>query len=196
MKTKHRHALCVVALLAVTLAAAVAFPANAAVVSGQVNGSGSRGPVAGARVEIAELHLTATTGRDGSFRFADVPDGHYTLRIAIPGSERVVARHLDVAGQDVAVGATLGEAVATQSGANGNADEPVIVVTGRRMERPQQVAHELELQAPNLIGVLTAAEIRQLPDISAAEAVRRLPGVSAENDTAEARIHQHPRPRC
>ena len=185
MKTIRRRALCVTAVTA--LAAALAIPANAAVVSGQVNGGGSRGPVAGARVEIAELHLTATTGRDGSFRFADVPDGHYTLHIAIPGTDRVVARHLDVAGQDVAVGANVGEAMATQAGAGENADE-LVIVTGRRIERPQQLAHELEIEAPNLIGVLTAAEIRQLPDISAAEAIRRLPGVSAENDTGEARF--------
>ncbi|MQR02640.1 TonB-dependent receptor [Glaciimonas soli] len=43
-------------------------------------------------------------------------------------------------------------------------------------------------KAPNIINMLTADEIRKLPDVNVAEAVARLPGISLETDTGEGRF--------
>ncbi len=155
--------------------------ANAAVVSGHVEG-GAEQPVAGARIEIEELHRSVTAGAGGEFQFSGVPDGHYTLRIVAPGSNaRPVEKRLDVAGEEVKIADVVLEAAAP-----GGAGALTIVVTAKRAL--DEAAREVEFQAPNIISVVTAEEIRKLPDVSAAEAVRRLPGVSAENDTGEARF--------
>ncbi|HVI05496.1 MAG TPA: TonB-dependent receptor plug domain-containing protein, partial [Sphingomicrobium sp.] len=60
-----------------------------------------------------------------------------------------------------------------------------LVVTGQRA--PQAVARAVQQEAPNLVVVQSYAEIKKLPDISAAEAVRRLPGMSLETDEGEGR---------
>jgi outer membrane receptor protein involved in Fe transport len=70
-------------LLAYALAAAAALSpsellAVSAPVSGRVVDNGGHA-VAGALVSLVELHRAATTDRDGSFRFGDVPSGRYTI---------------------------------------------------------------------------------------------------------------------
>ncbi len=49
------------------------------------------------------------------------------------------------------------------------------------------VARDAQRQAPNLVNLTTAVEMRKLPDVNTAEAVRRVPGVSLETDTGEGR---------
>src|SRR5215472_2380291 len=78
--------------------------AEAAVITGDVRTPEDQAPVAGARIEISELHLSATTGQDGTFRFSGVPSGHYTLRVTVPGSTTApVERPVEVAGDAVIV---------------------------------------------------------------------------------------------
>jgi TonB-dependent receptor len=60
-----------------------------------------------------------------------------------------------------------------------------ITVQGQRTT--QQLAREAQLQAPNLIYVITADEMQKLPDVNTGEAVRRVPGISLETDTGEGR---------
>jgi TonB-dependent receptor len=167
-------------LLAVVLASTTV---RAAVITGDVRAPEDQAPVAGAHIEIAELHLSAITGQDGTFRFSAVPSGHYTLRVSMPGSTaRPVERPVEVAGDAIIVAHVTLES----TGKTGEAQAPVVIVTAMRIS--DAAAREREWAAPNIIAVVTAEEIRQLPDISAAEAIRRLPGVSAENDTGEARF--------
>jgi TonB-dependent receptor len=161
----------------------VSAAADAAVITGDVRAPEDQAPVAGARIEISELHLSAVTGQDGTFRFSGVPPGRYTLRVTVPGSTTApVERPVEVAGDAIIVAH-----VTLESGAKaGQAQAPVVVVTAMRIS--DATAREQEWAAPNIISVVTADQIRQLPDVSAAEAIRRLPGVSAENDTGEARF--------
>ena len=65
------------------------------------------------------------------------------------------------------------------------ADTQTIVIDAKRIVG--SVSKQTQEDAPNLVNVITAEEIRQLPDINAGEAVRRLPGVSLEGDTGEGR---------
>ena len=50
------------------------------------------------------------------------------------------------------------------------------------------LAETIKKEAPNVMDVQSAPEIRSLPDISAAEALERLPGVSMESDSGEGRF--------
>jgi TonB-dependent receptor len=174
---------CRIAPLLIAICCAFAtFDAAAAVVSGHVQASGDQVPIAGARIEIAELHRLMTTGADGKFEFTGVPSGHYTLRIIPPGRAATpVEKRLEVADEAVTIADVALEVAATPGGSGAI----TVVVTAHRL---QETSREAELQAPNIVSVVTAEEIRKLPDVSAAEAVRRLPGISAENDTGEARF--------
>lgn len=82
------------AAAAVTEAAAavtadVAAPAAPVVnLSGEVVERGTRRPLADAQVIVADLGLTAFTGKDGRFEFEDVPAGVYTIIVPIVGYEK------------------------------------------------------------------------------------------------------------
>jgi len=131
-------------------------------------------PLAGARVEIVELRRGATSSIDGEVHLRDLPPGAYTLRVTAGTPPRSAEQRVQV-----------GEAAPLQVvvALEGVQAQPVITVMGHR-----EVARSAEREAPNIISVITAEEIRSLPEVSAAEAVRRVPGISAENDTGEARF--------
>ncbi|MBV8783009.1 MAG: TonB-dependent receptor [Gammaproteobacteria bacterium] len=131
-------------------------------------------PLAGARVEIVELRRAGTSSVDGEIQFHDLPAGSYTLRVSAGSPARSAERRVQVSEAE-----PLQVAVALESVQG----QPVITVMGHR-----EAARTAEREAPNIISVITADEIRSLPEVSAAEAVRRVPGISAENDTGEARF--------
>src|SRR5689334_3873987 len=83
---------CAGLLAALAAAPAGAFAAGAPVAGRVVNNAGQ--PVAGALVDLVELHRATTTDRDGGFRFGDVPAGRYTLTARhigfIPGAKGIV----------------------------------------------------------------------------------------------------------
>jgi TonB-dependent receptor len=79
--------------------------------------------------------------------------------------------------------ADAGEAGAPRKQGMGALEE--ITVLGQRTT--QEIARAAQLQAPNLIYVTTADEMRKLPDVNTGEAVRRVPGISLETDTGEGR---------
>jgi len=64
---------------------AAVYAAHAGEVKGRVVNVRGGEALRQVQVEIAELHLTKITLDDGSFRFADVPAGQYTLRISAVG---------------------------------------------------------------------------------------------------------------
>ncbi len=146
--------------------------------------SDSHGPVRHARIEILELHRSVLTGNNGSYNFADLSEGHYTLRISIAGeTTKTVDKTIAIEeGRDVGADITL--TAGSEAASGGSLD--AILVTAARL--PLNFARTTEYEAPNIVSVIIAEEIRELPDVSAAEALRRLPGVSAENDTGEARF--------
>lgn len=63
--------------------------------------------------------------------------------------------------------------------------QTIVVDAQRASNSSARLAQE---QAPNLINLMTASEMRKLPDVNIAEAVRRIPGISLETDTGEGRF--------
>ncbi len=61
-----------------------------------------------------------------------------------------------------------------------------VVVVDSRLEQIGAIASEQV--APNIISVVTDADIERLPDVNAAEALRRVPGISLWTDTGEGRF--------
>src|SRR5215510_182729 len=96
-------------LTAVFALAPVTLHAAGAPVSGRIVTTAGQ-PVAGALVDLVELHRATTTDRDGGFRFGDVPPGRYTVAARhiglIPGAKAIV-----VGSSPLTVSLTLDERV-------------------------------------------------------------------------------------
>src|SRR3546814_1685015 len=90
---RHAH----IAFLYSSAAIALALPTAAIagdLVGSIVDASGTRA-LQGAEVEIVELGRVDHAGTDGSFRFADLPAGPYTVRARYAGPEPVSATATD-----------------------------------------------------------------------------------------------------
>lgn len=161
---------------AIALAAAVG--AQAAEIQGRVTEGSSTIGLEGAIVRILETGQSATTGRDGSYRFANLSSGDYTLEVSYLGAD-VVSRTVVLSSADVAARANFALGADLQITDN-------VLVIGQR----GQLTRALNRQraADNLITVLSADAIGSIPDENVAEAARRAAGVNVINDQGEGRF--------
>ncbi|WP_232492296.1 TonB-dependent receptor [Novosphingobium kaempferiae] len=149
--------------------------ALAGTVSGTVSDDTGTRALQSAQVRIVELDRSVQAERDGSFRFADVAPGTYTLEARYVGAE--------VTTQSVTVPAT-GTVTSDFSLAGiGGAD---ILVVGQIAS--QSSALSRQRAADGVESVLTRDAIGQFPDQNVAESLRRLPGVNILNDQGEGRF--------
>ncbi len=149
--------------------------AMAAVVQGQVTAGGA--PIEGAIVSIEETGVSASTGRDGSYRFANVPEGEFTLSVSYVGAEPQVGTVTAVDGTPTSYNFALDEATRVLDS---------VIVSGQRGSLLNSINQQRA--ADNLVSVLAADALGQLPDQNVAESVRRVPGLSVANDQGEGRF--------
>lgn len=145
-------------------------------IAGRVTVDGGARALAGAEVEIVELGRKAATQADGSFRFADVAAGTYTLRTSYSAGQEQR--------QPVTV-ATTGTVAADVLYGTGDQMAEVVVV-GQRANMASAISRQRS--ADGIQGVVTRDSAGQFPDQNAAEAVRRLSGVNVLNDQGEGRF--------
>jgi TonB-dependent receptor len=131
----------------------------------------------GAQLHIKELGVSAVSRRDGSFRFANVPAGTYTLVVQYLGVDSIELPIIISAGQ------TLEKTVVL---AANQADLDNIVIFGQRAG--QAAALNQQRAADSIKSIVAAEAIGQFPDQNAAEALQRLPGLSIERDQGEGRF--------
>ncbi|MDZ3832403.1 MAG: TonB-dependent receptor [Sphingopyxis sp.] len=156
-----------------SLAAAMPTTAFAADIVGTIADVSDTRALQGTEVRIVELGRIAESGRDGSFRFADVPAGTYTLEARYVGAEPVT-RKVDVTdGGRVVVDFTLGT-------------DGAILVIGQAANLSSSLSRQRA--ADGVESVLTRDAIGQFPDQNVAESLRRLPGVNILNDQGEGRF--------
>ena len=165
------------ATLAAAFAAWMLFPVavHAGEITGSVtDGTGTR-PLQSAQLHLLELNRTAEAERDGSFRFADVPAGSYTIE----------ARYIGAASEKISV--TVSEqGLTTAKIALGSTDDNSILVVGQIANQASALSRQRA--ADGVESVLTRDAIGQFPDQNVAESLRRLPGVNILNDQGEGRF--------
>ena len=163
------------AIAAALIASTVAVPAMAGEIRGTVSDASRTRALQAAQVELVELGRTAVAGRDGSFRFSDVPAGTYTLRTRYIGAENKVDR-LTVAETGTArIEVLLGGVAANE-----------VLVIGQTASQASALSRKRA--ADGVEDVLTRDAIGQFPDQNVAESLRRLPGVNVLNDQGEGRF--------
>jgi TonB-dependent receptor len=162
--------------IAIALAsAAMTGNAFAGTVTGTVTDLDETAALQSAELRIIELDRTATTSRDGSFRFADVPAGSYTLEARYIGAPNTTVRI------DVTEDGTI--SVPIRMGVVG---EGQILVIGQAANQASALSRQRA--ADGVSSVLTRDAVGQFPDQNIAESLRRLPGINVLNDQGEGRF--------
>ncbi len=167
----RRHALA----MSLLLTAALPAQAWAQAIGGTVTDSTDTRALEAVEIELVELQRTEVTGRDGGFRFPDVPAGTYTL-VARYTAAPVVTQTVTVPAQ--------GEARADFR--LGRPDEGAILVIGQRANLASSLSRQRAGEGVST--VLTRDAIGQFPDQNVAEALRRAPGINVLNDQGEGRF--------
>ncbi len=156
--------------------ALLAANSQAARLEGRVTDQGEEAFFGSAMVTLKELNLQARTSEDGRYVFADVPPGTYTLVVNYLGADKVESR-VTVGEQGIAVhNVQIGEDVPGMEN---------LIVHGQR----GSIARALNQQraANNIVDVISADTVGNLPDSNIAEALQRAPGVFIERDQGEGR---------
>lgn len=156
------------------LATSLAAPALAGEVTGFVVDSSDTISLQAAEVRLIELNRTASAERDGSYYFAEVPAGTYTLVASYIGAESVT--------QTVVVP----ETGIVRSNFLLGGDTAGILVIGQSANQASALSRK---RASDVVSdVLSRDAIGQFPDQNVAESLRRLPGVNVLNDQGEGRF--------
>jgi len=165
------------------LATATIAPAAAAgTLTGEVVDTSGTRTLRGASVSVVELGLSAPVEADGSFRFANLPAGTYTLRVQYPGALEQT--------RTVTVGET-GEIIesfslAPRAVASDDTVISTVLVIGQQANLLSSIARQRA--SDTVETVLTRDAIGQFPDQNVAEALRRAPGINVLNDQGEGRF--------
>ncbi|WP_121117397.1 TonB-dependent receptor [Croceibacterium ferulae] len=154
--------------------ALLAVPATAGEVAGMVVDGSDTIALRSANVRIAELGRDAVTGADGSFLFAGLPAGTYT----------VVASYVGAPAQELTVTVPATGTVRADFALGG--ESGAILVYGYGANQASALSRKREND--QVSDVLTRDAIGQFPDQNVAESIRRLPGVNVLNDQGEGRF--------
>ncbi|MDP9013544.1 MAG: TonB-dependent receptor [Pseudomonadota bacterium] len=111
---------------------------------------------------------------------SSLPSIKNSLAFAILGALATTAPAL-------AENATIATAEANDAGFEARKSSALEEITVMAQRTTLEMARAAQEEAPNLINLMTAAEIQKLPDVNTGEAIRRVPGISLETDTGEGR---------
>ena len=163
-------------LAASAMAFAAAAPAIAGEIEGVVSDASDTVALRSAEVRIVELDRTVATERDGSFSFANVPAGTYTLQVRYVGADPV--------SQTITVPET--GTIRADIKLSGIGSDNEILVIGQVANLSSALSRKRENDGVS--DVLTRDAIGQFPDQNVAESLRRLPGINVLNDQGEGRF--------
>ncbi len=149
--------------------------AHAADLRGTVTDANTGRLLEGASVRVVETGRAVVSGPGGSFTFAGLPAGDYTVTADFVGYKRV-SQTLHVTDAAVAE-------VAFKIGAEMEVEG--IVVTATRAAEAD--ALQVKRSATSIVDAISATDVGKLPDNNAADALQRLPGVSVSIDQGEGR---------
>lgn len=143
-------------------------------VEGKVTDRQTGDPLPGANVLVVKTSLGASTDLNGNFVIRNVSPGSYMIRTAYVGYETDTVAIVVPEGVVVSIDLRL-KPVGVQG--------KEVVVTAQASG--QNAAINQQLASDQIVNVVSAAKIQELPDANAAESVGRLPGVSLIREGGE-----------
>jgi TonB-dependent receptor len=136
-------------------------------VSGTAKDATTHEPLFGANIIIVGTSLGANADMDGKYVIKNVPAGSYTIRATYIGYKEQKLSIVVKEGANLVQDFNL-EPVALEGQA--------VVITAQASGQTQAINQQLS--SDQIVNVVSAARIQELPDANAAESVGRLPGIS------------------
>jgi TonB-dependent receptor len=177
MYIRYSVILFITAVLGTGLLAADAQAQQRGVVQGRIVDASDGSPLPGANIVVEGTTIGTSADQNGRYQLTNVPTGSQTLVASFVSYEQ------ERATITVQAGATATQNFELQSRVLEGGE---IIVTGIR--RSQSRAISQKRQAMNVVDVLSADDIGNLPEKNVAEAVQRLPGIVLRNDRTEGRF--------
>ena len=143
-------------------------------IEGYVKDAKTGEPLFGANIIFVGTSMGGATDMDGKYVIPSVIPGTYTMRISYIGYKEQKAQVTITAGSAVKKNFNL-EPVGVEG--------QTVVVTAQASGQKQAINEQLT--SDQIINVVSAAKIQELPDANAAESVGRLPGISIERSGGE-----------
>ena len=149
-------------------------PAANSSIQGFVKDSQTGEPLFGANIILVNTAIGSSTDMDGMYTISNVPTGSYTIRVTYIGYKSQIIDILLKENEKTKKNFSL---------------EPVriegeeVVVTSQASGQTQAINQQLS--SNQIINVVSATKIQELPDANAAESVGRLPGVSVLRNGGE-----------
>ena len=131
-------------------------------------------PMFAVSVGLEKTSIGIITDNEGNFKLLNITPGAYNLSFSFVGYETKIIYVTVEPGKDVEVNVQLSVATIMS--------EEVIVTA---QARGQIAAINQQLNAAGVINAISTEKLKELPDISAAEAIGRLPGLSVQRDGGE-----------
>ncbi|MDR3627125.1 MAG: TonB-dependent receptor, partial [Ignavibacteriaceae bacterium] len=143
-------------------------------IEGYVKDSKTGEPLFGANIILVGTSMGGATDMDGKYIIPSVIPGTYTIRVSYIGYTEQKAEITIQAGSLVKKNFNL-EAVGIEG--------QTVVVTAQASGQKQAI--NAQLTSDQIVNVVSAAKIQELPDANAAESVGRLPGISIQRSGGE-----------
>jgi TonB-dependent receptor len=132
----------------------------------------------GAQIVLQPGGTTAASNAQGNFYIQNVAPGKYTLTISVVGFQNAVFAIDVTAGQNTLPATTMKVATTSQQVVvNANPSGDVAAINEQRT-------------SPNILNVMTAEQIQNLPNASIATVLGRMPGVTVQINEGEAQYVQ------
>lgn len=173
-----RFSLCpVLAFLAISTCGVLHGQTQSGAISGTVKDA-TGAVVAHAQIVLQPGATTAVSNAQGDFYIRNVPPGKYTITISDVGFENAVSTIVVTAGQNTLADTTMKVASASQQ-----------VVVNASLQGDVAAINEQRTSA-NILNVMTAQQIQDLPNASIATVLGRMPGVTVQINEGEAQYVQ------
>ena len=134
--------------------------------------------IAGAQIVLQPGGTTVASNAQGDFRIQNIKPGNYTVTVSDVGFENSVSTVTVTAGQTALLNASMSVASADQE----------VVVKGTL--QGDVAAINEQRTSENILNVMTAPEIANLPNQSVATVLGRMPGVTVQINEGEAQYVQ------
>jgi TonB-dependent receptor len=151
----------------------ISLKSYAATIKGNVTDKSTGEPLIGAVVRLSGTEYGATSGLDGSFSIANVPDGEYDLEMLYSSFE-TLKEHISVKrSTSIIFNKQLAPLAKALSG---------VEIKGKLRNGSDEQARNMEKNSMQTMNILSARSIELLPDITVANVLQRVSGIQVERD--------------